>query len=1090
MMKDITHAKRLIALFLTFVLIIGLIPSAGIGPVQAKSTNSITVKAVHTGKLTIPVKSSYKLEATAKKGKLTYKSSRPKIVKVSKKGTIKGLKTGKATITIKGKGVSKKIKVTVVKKKKYKKVRKITFKGVKKTMYAGDSQTLRFTFKPANASNKNLKFKSSKKSVATVSAKGLVKAIKPGSTNITVTSCANKKAKAKITIKVKKDNRYRVTFDSQGGTKVATQKVAPGKKAKKPADPTLSGATFAGWFLEGEEKAFDFSQPINSNITLIARWDVKLNSLTKDGEVDPGDLALLEAAGEVEVMGGTDSNAPKAIIGRFTDKKIKSTDDARDVLDSIRSLYNMALDEDGNAVTVDFNVKKNDISSRKVSTPADKKGFKAPDEVLYRYSPTLPNGVRVEGGDIIIATDTSGNVTGLNATYNPSIYTLGNRPDSDFEPDPERIRITAINYVMDRLDTETIDTYGYERIYSLLDCQSELIVSTGLEVDASTLGQTSALTTNQTVTTDPFYAYKVRVTTISSSDSDPDHTYPDETSDNFIDGEQESEVVVDYDNAHPYAGEISCPAIDWTVYIDAADFTKVHSAYSNISYDSWIDTNLPLTRWTGDTKDTDLRYKTIKGSTKNQYEFYNAGRKISVFPLCTRTSENGSYVYGPINRDRTEALKINLTPSQISTWRRTANTLLANMETVYDFYNNSLGRKSFDDKGSNVYIGYYDDPAEFGGTNANAGWWGKSKKISFTRAVDGVDYSRCLDVIGHEFTHGVIDFTVGETGDYGFKREGQSGSLDEAYCDIMGEIIQKNAKEGDADDWGHGENCRTNGTNNPSRDLANPSGDYHSTYTGKNDKISFYYDSTIFSHAAYLMMTDPRIKNQISMSTWGQLFYRSLSRLSTDSKFIDARYAVLGEAAEMKFTGAQQYVIHDVFDKVGIKDPKKITLTLTWGSAAGDMDLYLLGPFDKTYYEVNYSKQIISRLKYRKSSLKSRTILASLDKDCRTANGTEVIRIHTLEDGNYYCMVHYPGSDTGVMGKSKAHVVAQYGDGEPLNYYARSVAKGTWWLACRISVNKGEPTFFYYTRDFDNGSGSLYRYGGDALKDLVISRYK
>ena len=192
----------------------------------------------------------------------------------------------------------------------------------------------------------------------------------------------------------------------------------------------------------------------------------------------------------------------------------------------------------------------------------------------------------------------------------------------------------------------------------------------------------------------------------------------------------------------------------------------------------------------------------------------------------------------------------------------------------------------------------------------------------------------------------------------------------------------------------------------------------------------------------------------------------------------------------MKFTGAQQYVISEAFDEVGITDPKMITLTLTWGSTPKDMDIQLIAPFNDSYYEVNYYSGIISELTYKGSTLKKRTILASLDQDCRTANGTEVLKIHRLDDGNYYCLVYYPGSDTSVMGKSKAHVVAKYGDDKPLNFYAYKEADGNYWLACRIWVKNGEPTFYHYTKKFDDGSGSLYRYGGKALKERIISFFK
>ena len=64
---------------------------------------------------------------------------------------------------------------------------------------------------------------------------------------------------------------FTVSFDTDGGTTKADQKVADGELAKKPTNPTKSGYTFKGWYLDGEE--FDFDTPIHEDITLTAEWE-------------------------------------------------------------------------------------------------------------------------------------------------------------------------------------------------------------------------------------------------------------------------------------------------------------------------------------------------------------------------------------------------------------------------------------------------------------------------------------------------------------------------------------------------------------------------------------------------------------------------------------------------------------------------------------------------------------------------------------------------------------------------------------------------------------------------------------------------
>ena len=75
---------------------------------------------------------------------------------------------------------------------------------------------------------------------------------------------------------------YRVKFDSNGGTSVATQRVDEGNRATEPRDPRRSGYTFLGWYLNGRK--FSFNTRIYEDITLEAKWEkdeVKYNTYCK-----------------------------------------------------------------------------------------------------------------------------------------------------------------------------------------------------------------------------------------------------------------------------------------------------------------------------------------------------------------------------------------------------------------------------------------------------------------------------------------------------------------------------------------------------------------------------------------------------------------------------------------------------------------------------------------------------------------------------------------------------------------------------------------------------------------------------------------
>lgn len=64
---------------------------------------------------------------------------------------------------------------------------------------------------------------------------------------------------------------FKVVFDSDGGSDVATQYVIEGEKAVEPTDPTKEDYTFVGWFIG--ETEYDFDTEVTNHITLKASWE-------------------------------------------------------------------------------------------------------------------------------------------------------------------------------------------------------------------------------------------------------------------------------------------------------------------------------------------------------------------------------------------------------------------------------------------------------------------------------------------------------------------------------------------------------------------------------------------------------------------------------------------------------------------------------------------------------------------------------------------------------------------------------------------------------------------------------------------------
>ncbi len=143
----------------------------------------------------------------AEKG-VTFRSQDNSIASVDSSGKVTAKKAGTTVITVTS-NQNPDVKATcriTVKKPAAPSValKKITLRKKTKSMSVGETYQLGVTFSPSNASNRKVKYNSSKKSIASVSSTGKVKAKKKGTTTITVTSLANSKIKATCKITVKK----------------------------------------------------------------------------------------------------------------------------------------------------------------------------------------------------------------------------------------------------------------------------------------------------------------------------------------------------------------------------------------------------------------------------------------------------------------------------------------------------------------------------------------------------------------------------------------------------------------------------------------------------------------------------------------------------------------------------------------------------------------------------------------------------------------------------------------------------------------------------------------------------------------------
>lgn len=99
-----------------------------------------------------------------------------------------------------------------------------------------------------------------------------------------------------ITLYAKWTAYYTLSFDSNGGTEVASIKNASGESITKPSDPKKEGYIFNGWYtsIEGGEE-FVFSNGITTDTTIYAHWaeTISVTVHNNNGEADP-DVVLIK----------------------------------------------------------------------------------------------------------------------------------------------------------------------------------------------------------------------------------------------------------------------------------------------------------------------------------------------------------------------------------------------------------------------------------------------------------------------------------------------------------------------------------------------------------------------------------------------------------------------------------------------------------------------------------------------------------------------------------------------------------------------------------------------------------------------------
>jgi Zn-dependent metalloprotease len=244
--------------------------------------------------------------------------------------------------------------------------------------------------------------------------------------------------------------------------------------------------------------------------------------------------------------------------------------------------------------------------------------------------------------------------------------------------------------------------------------------------------------------------------------------------------------------------------------------------------------------------------------------------------------------------------------------------------STYDFYYKEFQRNSLDDRGmslvSSVHVGRAYDNAFWNGEQMA---YGDGDGRVFTR------FTRALDVVGHELTHGVVTHTAN------LEYHDQPGALNEHFADVFGVLIRqwKRGQTVKQADWLVGAEVLVPApTRRALRSLAAPGTAYRDDpdigsdpqpahmkgyYRGTDDAGGVHINSGIPNHAFYLAAM------KMGGRAWeraGKIWYQSLLSLSPRSSFPAAARATVEKAQSLfGLRSPEQKAVRQAWSTVGVE---------------------------------------------------------------------------------------------------------------------------------------------------------------------------
>ncbi|HSH65666.1 MAG TPA: M4 family metallopeptidase, partial [Bacteroidia bacterium] len=263
------------------------------------------------------------------------------------------------------------------------------------------------------------------------------------------------------------------------------------------------------------------------------------------------------------------------------------------------------------------------------------------------------------------------------------------------------------------------------------------------------------------------------------------------------------------------------------------------------------------------------------------------------------------------------------------------------LERTHDFYRYTYGRNSFNGASAQVNL-YAESDA------GNAYWTGSDLKIG-TAGGSFTDDLTTLDIIGHEFTHGVTQYEAA------LIYQGESGALNESFSDIFGKMVdyytKSNYSTGRPFTYILAEEC----TNGGLRSMSNPNsknqpdtygGSYWVSPSSSADNGGVHTNSGVQNYWFYLLAEGGSGTNDlgntfcvapIGKDKAASIAYRTLSvYLTSSSNYANARFFSIQSAIDLYGAGSNEVAqVTAAWYAVGIGSNYSGNINITNHTATG-----------------------------------------------------------------------------------------------------------------------------------------------------------